>query len=159
MNDYHKFGNNYVVEMDAWSRHCFPNYISITQDGVGFNGGITGVVASGVASSSTSEGTMSDSSGKIGGVVGEGTSSGPNGVARGGTMKATSRHIDGAGSGDTSNVTSSLVVDSLDGVASGVSTFKLIGEIFKRLRKNYHGVNRENLRSLQKFERKTNENL
>lgn len=60
MDDYHDFGRDYVVEMDAWRRHYSPNYMSITQGGVGTNGVIRGVVASGVASSSegTSDGTF-----------------------------------------------------------------------------------------------------
>ncbi|OAE27603.1 hypothetical protein AXG93_109s1000 [Marchantia polymorpha subsp. ruderalis] len=92
MDDYHDFGRDYVVEMDAWRRHYSPNYMSITQGGVGTNGVIRGVVASGVASSSTSEGTRR--------------------VVGGGTRKGTSGHSGGAGSEDTSNGTSSLVVDS-----------------------------------------------
>jgi hypothetical protein len=37
--------------------------------------------------------------------------------------------------------------------------FNPVTEFFLRLKKNYHGVKTEKLRSLQKFERKTSESL
>ncbi|OAE24428.1 hypothetical protein AXG93_4530s1300 [Marchantia polymorpha subsp. ruderalis] len=80
MDDYHEFGRDYAVEIDAWKRHCTPNYLSITQDGVGTSGGLS-ISISGGASSSISEGT----SGAIG-AIGTSTSSGAVSIA-GGSMR------------------------------------------------------------------------
>ncbi|PTQ34011.1 hypothetical protein MARPO_0084s0073, partial [Marchantia polymorpha] len=79
MDDYHEFGREYAVEIDAWRRHWSPNYSSITQGGVGTSGGAS-IGISGGASSSISEGT----SGAVG-ATGTSTSSGTVSIAGGST--------------------------------------------------------------------------
>ncbi|OAE21594.1 hypothetical protein AXG93_939s1000 [Marchantia polymorpha subsp. ruderalis] len=79
MDDYHEFGRDYAAEIDAWRRHWSPNYLSITQGGVGTSGGAS-IGISGGASSSISEGT----SGAVG-KTGTSTSSGTVSIAGGST--------------------------------------------------------------------------
>ncbi|OAE23781.1 hypothetical protein AXG93_3340s1080 [Marchantia polymorpha subsp. ruderalis] len=67
----HEFGRDYAAEIDAWRRHWSPNYLSITQGGVGTSGGAS-IGISGGASSSISEGTS--------GAVGATGSNGKDGV-------------------------------------------------------------------------------
>ncbi|OAE36016.1 hypothetical protein AXG93_838s1020 [Marchantia polymorpha subsp. ruderalis] len=77
---------------------------------------------------------------------------GTSGVASGCIIKG----ISGAGTGcDPLSIASG----SMSGDVSGVPSFSLIPEFFKRLRKNYKGVKTKKLRSLQEFERKTDESL
>ncbi|BBN06970.1 hypothetical protein Mp_3g25410 [Marchantia polymorpha subsp. ruderalis] len=79
MDDYHEFGRDYAAEIDAWRRHWSPNYLSITQGGVGTSGGAS-IGISGGASTSISEGT----SGAVG-ATGTSTSSGTVSIAGGST--------------------------------------------------------------------------
>ncbi|OAE31778.1 hypothetical protein AXG93_3072s1010 [Marchantia polymorpha subsp. ruderalis] len=152
---------NFAMKIDAWRRHWSPDYLSITQGGVGTSGGVSGVVASGGTSSSTSggtsEGTRSGSSGSTGGADGKGTRSGPSEAIDGAIRSGTSGRTGGVASVDTSSGTSSFAVGSLGVVASGLPTFNPIAKFFKRLRKNYQGMKTKKLKSLQEFERKTDE--
>ncbi|OAE21939.1 hypothetical protein AXG93_242s1200 [Marchantia polymorpha subsp. ruderalis] len=61
-----------------------------------------------------------------------------------------------SGAGITSGVVS---VASTSGETTGVPSFSPIPEFFKRVRKNYQDLRTEKLRSLQEFERKTDESL
>lgn len=65
MDDYHEFGRDYAAEIDAWRRYWSPNYLSITQSGVGTSGGASTSIsegtngAVGATSTSTSSGAVS----------------------------------------------------------------------------------------------------
>ncbi|OAE29515.1 hypothetical protein AXG93_1433s1350 [Marchantia polymorpha subsp. ruderalis] len=136
MDDYHEFGRDFAVEINAWMRHWSSNYLSINQEGVGTSGDVSDVVASGATSSSisedTSEGTKNGTSGSTGGAAGKGSKSGPSGAAGGATRSGTSGRTGGVASVDTSSDTSSTAIGSLDGVASAVPSFSSIVEFFKR---------------------------
>ncbi|PTQ44536.1 hypothetical protein MARPO_0020s0163, partial [Marchantia polymorpha] len=58
MDDYHEFGREYAVEIDAWRRHWSPNYTSITQDDVGTSGGASGSIADGTSGAGTTSGAV-----------------------------------------------------------------------------------------------------
>ncbi|PTQ31359.1 hypothetical protein MARPO_0112s0017 [Marchantia polymorpha] len=58
MDDYHEFGREYVVEIDAWRRHWSPNYTSITQGGVGTSGGASGSITDGTSGAGTTSGAV-----------------------------------------------------------------------------------------------------
>lgn len=72
MDDYHEFGRDYAVEIDASRCHWYLKYLSNTHGGVG----TSDFVIVGGASSSTSGGIMSDTSGRSNGAHSENTSSG-----------------------------------------------------------------------------------
>ncbi|PTQ40682.1 hypothetical protein MARPO_0038s0037 [Marchantia polymorpha] len=56
MDDYHEFGREYAVEIDAWRHHWSPNYTSITQGGVGTSGGASGSITDGTSGAGTTSG-------------------------------------------------------------------------------------------------------
>ncbi|BBN08134.1 hypothetical protein Mp_4g09160 [Marchantia polymorpha subsp. ruderalis] len=58
MDDYHEFGREYAVEIDAWRRHWSPNYTSITQGGVGTSGGASGSITDGTSGAGTTSGAI-----------------------------------------------------------------------------------------------------
>ncbi|PTQ36558.1 hypothetical protein MARPO_0063s0090, partial [Marchantia polymorpha] len=58
MDDYHEFGREYAVEIDAWRRHWSPNYTSITQGGVGTSGGASGSITDGTSGAGTTSGAV-----------------------------------------------------------------------------------------------------
>ncbi|PTQ27347.1 hypothetical protein MARPO_0204s0011, partial [Marchantia polymorpha] len=58
MDDYHEFGREYAVEIDAWMRHWSPNYTSITQGGVGISGGASGSITDGTSGAGTTSGAV-----------------------------------------------------------------------------------------------------
>ncbi|PTQ47547.1 hypothetical protein MARPO_0007s0008, partial [Marchantia polymorpha] len=58
MHDYHEFGREYDVEIDAWRRHWAPNYTSITQGGVGTSGGASGSITDGTSGAGTTSGAV-----------------------------------------------------------------------------------------------------
>ncbi|OAE28672.1 hypothetical protein AXG93_312s1010 [Marchantia polymorpha subsp. ruderalis] len=62
MDDYHEFGREYAVEIDAWRRHWSSNYMSITQGGVDTRVDASGSIIEGtcgVAWAGTSSGAVS----------------------------------------------------------------------------------------------------
>ncbi|OAE32881.1 hypothetical protein AXG93_3052s1110 [Marchantia polymorpha subsp. ruderalis] len=149
MDDYHGFGREYVVEIDALGVIGLQCTCPLPRRVRGalalafqqcFGLGLSGVLGtfcmlynavSWSASSSTSGGTRSGTSGSSGRAAGEGTGSGTSGVVGGGIRSDTSGRIGGAARGDTSTGTSSTAVGTLDGIASGVPTFSLIRDFFK----------------------------
>ncbi|BBN14385.1 hypothetical protein Mp_6g11220 [Marchantia polymorpha subsp. ruderalis] len=58
MDDYHEFGREYAVKIDAWRRHWSPNYTSITQGGVGTSGGASGSIIDGTSGAGTTSGAV-----------------------------------------------------------------------------------------------------
>ncbi|OAE35118.1 hypothetical protein AXG93_2682s1010 [Marchantia polymorpha subsp. ruderalis] len=72
MEDYHIFGRDYTMEIDAWSCHLSPNDLFVNQSDVGISGGAGGAVTNGGASSSTSGGTRSGTCENTGEAVGKG---------------------------------------------------------------------------------------
>ncbi|OAE20887.1 hypothetical protein AXG93_3256s1340 [Marchantia polymorpha subsp. ruderalis] len=70
MDDYHEFGKDYAGEIDACRRHWSPNYLSITQGGVGTSGGASSSVSKGTSrgvGAVTSSGTVSIAGGSMSG--------------------------------------------------------------------------------------------
>ncbi|OAE22507.1 hypothetical protein AXG93_4855s1000 [Marchantia polymorpha subsp. ruderalis] len=62
IDDYHEFGREYVMEIDAWRRHWSPNYMSIIQGDVGTRGDASGSIiggTSGLAGAGTSSSAIS----------------------------------------------------------------------------------------------------
>ncbi|PTQ43569.1 hypothetical protein MARPO_0024s0079, partial [Marchantia polymorpha] len=70
MDDYHEFGREYAVEIDAWRRHWSLNYTSITQGGVGTIGGASGSITDGTSGAGTTSGAggVASTSGETTGV-------------------------------------------------------------------------------------------
>ncbi|PTQ28729.1 hypothetical protein MARPO_0156s0026, partial [Marchantia polymorpha] len=58
MDDYHEFGREYAVEIDAWRRHWSPIYMSIIQGGVGTSGGASDSITDDTSGAGTTSGAV-----------------------------------------------------------------------------------------------------